>query len=109
MTAQRKPVPVEDPAGLDKLLLAAGKGCARFLEGLAEKKLGAKVNLWDGPDGLGAVLEESLKSAGVPNKRLSDLLTPRAVLKAGGVLEFAPRRPYYPNGVKRRPVRKVKR
>lgn len=92
MNAERKPVPVEDPAGLDKLLLAAGKGCARFLEGLAEKKLGTRVNLWDGVDGLGAVLEESLKSAGVPNKRLNDLVTPRLVLQQTGAIRKRPRR-----------------
>lgn len=96
MNAQRMAVPVEDPAGLDKLLLAAGKGCARFLESLAEKKLGAKVNLWDGVDGLGAILEESLKSAGVPNKRLPDLLTPRLALTQARV-------------IKRRHVRRLKR
>ncbi len=107
MSAQPKVVPVEDPAGLDKLLLAAEKGCARFLEGLTARKLGVQVNLWDGKDGLGAVLEESLKSAGVPNKRLPDLFTPRAVLEAGGVLKSAPKRGYYPNGVKRR--RRAKR
>lgn len=86
MSAQPKPVPVEDPAGLDKLLLAAGKGCARFLEGLTARKLGVQVNLWDGKDGLGAVLEESLKSAGVPNKRLPDLFTPRLVIERSGIL-----------------------
>ena len=96
MNAQRKPVPVEDPAGLDKLLLAAGKGCARFFESLAEKKLGTRLNLWDGKDGLGAVLEESLKSAGVPNKRLPDLVTPRLVLQQTGA-------------IRKRPVRRVKR
>jgi hypothetical protein len=86
MSVQPKPVPVEDPAGLDKLLLAAGKGCARFLEALAEKKLHTRVNLWDGQDGLGAILEESLKSAGVPNKRLPDLFTPRLVIERAGIL-----------------------
>ncbi len=70
-----------DPAGLDKLLLAAGKGVTRYLEGLAGQKLGRPVNFWDGPDGLGAVLGEHLKAAGVPNKRLPELLTPRLVLE----------------------------
>jgi hypothetical protein len=87
---------VEDPAGLDKVLLAAGEGCARFLESLAEKKLGTRVNLWDGKDGLGAVLGESLKSAGVPNKRLSDLFTPRLILQQTGAIH------------KLRPVRRLK-
>lgn len=80
MKPQVKPVPVEDPAGLDKLLLAAGKGIARYLEQLAGAKLGRPVQLWDGVDGLGAVLEEHLKAAGVPNKRLPELLTPRLVV-----------------------------
>jgi hypothetical protein len=88
MSGQPKftPVPKEDPAGLDKLLLAAGKGCARFLESLAQAKLGTPFNFWDGQDGLGAVLEEHLKSAGVPNKRLPELVTPRAVLEQAGVI-----------------------
>ncbi len=79
----------EDPAGLDKLLLAAGKGMARWLEGLAAQKIGRPVQLWDGPDGLGAVLEEHLKAAGVPNKRLPELLTPRAVVSA---IAYGPKR-----------------
>jgi hypothetical protein len=80
MTAQVKLVQ-NDPAGLDKLLLAAGKGIARYLENMAQVKLGQPLNLWDGKDGLGAVLEEHLQAAGVPNKRLSELLTPRLVLQ----------------------------
>ena len=79
MTA-RKPIQVQDEAGLDKLLLAAGKGVARFLEGAAQQRFRVPLNLWDGPDGLGAVLDEHLKAAGVPNKRLPELLTPRAVI-----------------------------
>ena len=85
MTAQAKPVVQDDPAGLDKLLLAAGKGIARYLENMAQVKLGQPLNLWDGKDGLGAVLEEHLQAAGVPNKRLSELLTPRLVLQNAGV------------------------
>jgi hypothetical protein len=109
VSAKSKVVVVGDPAGLDQLLLAAGKGCARFLEAALREKCGATVNIWDGKDGLGAVLEEHLSAVGVPNKRLPDLLTPRAVLEAGGVLKFAPRRPYYPNGVKRRPKNTARR
>jgi len=99
MSAQTKPVPVvqDDPAGLDKLLLAAGKGVARFLESALERKTGTKVNLWDGQDGLGMILEEQLQQAGVPNKRLPELLTPRSVLQQTGVLG------------KKRTVRRVKR
>ena len=85
MTAQAKLVAQNDPAGLDKLLLAAGKGIARYLENMAQVKLGQPLTLWDGKDGLGAVLEEHLQAAGVPNKRLSELLTPRLVLQNAGV------------------------
>lgn len=85
MMAQPKPVPVQDPAGLDQLLLAAGKGCARFLEAALREKCGATVSIWDGKDGLGAVLEEHLAAVGVPNKRLPELLTPRAILEQAGV------------------------
>lgn len=81
-----QPVPQRDPAGLDELLLAAGKGVTRFLEGLVSSKLGRPVNIWDGPDGLGAVLKEHIDAAGVPNKRLPELLTPRLVVN-----EFAPK------------------
>lgn len=80
MTAQPKPVLVQDPAGLDQLLLAAAKGCARFLEAAAKEKAGLPLNLWDGKDGLGAVLEEHLAAVGVPNKRLPELLTVREVV-----------------------------
>jgi hypothetical protein len=88
VTAKRKTVPVvtEDPAGLDKVLVAAGKGCCRFLEGLLSKQTGVPINLWDGKDGMGAILEESLKRAGVPNKRLPELVTPRAILQETGVI-----------------------
>ena len=94
MNAQAKVVVVDDPAGLDRLLLAAGKGCALFIEQLIGRKFGTRVNLWDGADGLGAILEEQLAAAGVPNKRLPDLFTPRLVLQQ------AVR--------KRRPVRRLK-
>ena len=78
--------PVRDPAGLDELLLAAGKGVTRFLEGLAASKLGRPVNLWDGADGLGAILKEHMDAAGVPNARLPELLTPRAVANQLGIV-----------------------
>jgi hypothetical protein len=96
--SQPKPVTPSDPAGLDKLLLAAGKGCARFLEGVISRKLGSPVNFWDGADGLGAILEEQLQNAGVPNKRFGELLRPRLVLDKTGVLPK-----------KKRIVRRIKR
>jgi hypothetical protein len=74
--------PVQDPAGLDQIILAAGKGVARYFERLASDKLGRPVNFWDGPDGLGAVVAEHMAAAGVPNKRLPELLTPRLVVSS---------------------------
>jgi hypothetical protein len=87
MSAQAKPIVAKDPAGLDELLLAAGKGITRYLEQIATAKLGKPIELWDGQDGLGQVLEEHLKAAGVPNKRLPELVTPRSIVN-----QFAPRK-----------------
>jgi hypothetical protein len=80
-----KPIAPPDPAGLDQLLLAAGKGVARWLEGVVSAKLQAPVNIWDGQNGLGAVLAEQLQAANVPNQRLPELLTPRLVAQYAGV------------------------
>ncbi len=77
---QKQPI-TNDPAGLDQLILAAGKGLARWAERLAGEKLGRPVTIWDGRDGLGAVLSEHLAAAGVPNKRLPELITPRAMIQ----------------------------
>lgn len=71
-----------DPAGLDQLLLAAAKGLTRFAEKVASDKLGRPVAIWDGTDGLGAVLGEHIAAAGIPNKRLPELVTPRLVTDA---------------------------
>ncbi len=72
----------KDPAGLDSLLMATGQGIARWLEGATQAKTGIPVTIWDGKDGLGAILREHLDAAGVPNKRLPELVTPRSVLTA---------------------------
>ncbi len=84
------PAPVKDPAGLDQLLLAAAKGLTRYAERLAGDKLGRPVMIWDGADGLGAVLNEHIAAAGIPNKRLPELVTPRSI--SGAVFGPAPRR-----------------
>jgi hypothetical protein len=89
MSAKRKVqvVVAEDPAGLDKVLLATGKGLSRFLESLIEKRIGRPVNIWDGKDGLGAVLEEQFKGMGIPNKRFFEVVTPRSVLEQSGFVK----------------------
>ena len=71
-----------NPAGLDQLLLAAAKGLTRYAERAAAQKLGTSVNIWDGDNGLGAVMAEHLQAAGVPNLTLPQIVTPRAVVTA---------------------------
>ncbi len=83
----KKPQAAKDPAGLDQIILSACQGCARYLEGAVSAKLGRPVSIWDGVDGLGAVLQEHIAAAGVPNKRFFDVLTPRAIVR-----EISPRR-----------------
>jgi len=73
-------VPREDPAGLDKLLLALGESCARWAEAKVAR-LGVRVELWEGKDGLGAVVQEQIKAHGIPNKRFQELVTPRAIVE----------------------------
>ncbi len=80
LNAARKLVTSPDPAGLDKLILAAGEGVARWAEGVLASR-GVTVNIWDGRNGLGAVLGEHIEAAGIPNKRAHELLTPRAVVE----------------------------
>jgi hypothetical protein len=92
MKAAPKVVPPVDPAGLDQLLLAAARGVTRFVEVKVAQNFGRPVNLWDGPDGLGAVLDESLRNAGIPNKRLPELVTPRSILQGTRVIPSRPRR-----------------
>jgi hypothetical protein len=89
MSVQAKLVVQDDPAGLDKLLLAAAKAITLSWETLVAARTGKPLSLWDGKDGVGAVMEEYLQARGVPNKRLSELLTPRLVLQNAGV---APKR-----------------
>jgi hypothetical protein len=96
-----KPIAPPDPAGLDQLLLAAGKGVARWLEGVVSNKLQTPFNIWDGANGLGAVLDEHLKAANVPNRRLPELLTPRLVAQSLG---FNPPKPNFgKRNIKRTP------
>lgn len=74
--------PAEDPAGLDQLLLAVFRTGCSIIETQLSNKTGTQVKLWGGKDGLGAVIEEHIKRAGIPNKRLPELVTPRSVIEA---------------------------
>lgn len=80
------PVRREDPAGLDKLLLAVAQAGARWAEQKAAA-LGVTLNLWDGENGLQSVVVDAIKQHGIPNKRFQELVTPRLVAENVGVLK----------------------
>jgi len=69
----------EDPAGADKVVLAAAKAGTQWVEGLLHRAFGLEVDLWNGPNGAGAVVQEAVINAGIPNKRFHEFVTPRAV------------------------------
>jgi hypothetical protein len=76
---------LEDPAGLDKLLLAAARSGVACVEAYAAQH-GVTVDLWNGPDGAEAVLTEALEERQVPNQRFSALVTPRSVAQGLGLI-----------------------
>jgi hypothetical protein len=78
--------PVDDPAGLDKLLLAAAHSGIRYLEQFATSR-GVTVDLWSGPNGAGAVLEQAIRERGVPNKRFAELVNPRTIAEGVGLVK----------------------
>lgn len=84
-----KPVPIsaENPQlRLDILLLRLAEAGARWAEYRAATVLKVPVSLWDGPGGVGAVLEQKLDELGVPREQL----TPATVARIAG---FIGRRP----------------
>ena len=81
-----QPVPVEDPAGLDKLLLAAARSGIGYLEQFARSR-GVNVDLWNGPNGAGAVLEQAIAEKGVPNQRFTALVNPRSIAEHVGLVK----------------------
>lgn len=85
------PVLKEDPAGLDKLLLAFGKGIHDFAKAKASNH-GVHFDVWSGKDGLEETLKAVMKDCKVPNKRLSELFTPRSIAERAGVLRNSKRR-----------------
>jgi hypothetical protein len=80
-----KPI-VEDSAGLDKLLLSAAQSGVRYLESFALSR-GVAVDLWNGPNGAGAVLEQAISERGVPNKRFTALVNPRSIAEEIGLVK----------------------
>jgi hypothetical protein len=85
------PLQREDPAGLDKLLLALGKAAHDFVQAKAAQR-GVKFDLWNGKDGLAKTLEALIKAHKIPNKRFAELVTPRSIAENTGVLKPKRRR-----------------
>lgn len=78
MKSNLKRMPVEDPAGFDKVLLAVGRAAVGWAESKV-RNLGFNLDLWNGEDGVGAVVEQALKEQGIPNKRFTALVNPRVI------------------------------
>lgn len=63
---------------LDILLLHCGEAVARWAERKAWIKLGMPLNLWDGPDGVRAVLESKIQELEI-DQPISPLMLARRV------------------------------
>jgi hypothetical protein len=77
---------LEDPAGLDKLLLAAAHSGVEYIEAYAAQH-GIKVDLWNGPNGAEEVLMQAIEEHRVPNQRFAALVTPRSVAEGLGLIK----------------------
>ena len=75
----------EDPAGLDKVLLAAGKAAHDFVVAKAAR-FGIHLDWWNGKNGLQAVIQDAIREHEIPNKRFPELVSPRSLAEKAGVL-----------------------
>lgn len=80
------PLKKEDPAGADKVVLAAAEAATHWLEAILTTYSRMPIDLWNGPNGLRGVLEEAVKNAGVPNKRFAGIVTPRLIAEKAGIV-----------------------
>jgi hypothetical protein len=84
-----KPTPVRnidarDPSGrVDVLLLRLGEAACRWAERKAFVKLGLRLNLWDGPEGLKSVVETKIDEVGIPREKL----TPQLMAEYAGFIK----------------------
>lgn len=83
--------PQNDPAGLDRLILAVGKA-AHDLVAAKAAKMGVALNVWDGENGLQGVIQDVIREKRIPNKRLPDLVSPRSIAENIGVLKPKPKK-----------------
>ena len=78
--------PIVDPAGLDKVLLAAGKAAHDFVMGKAAR-FGIRLDWWSGENGLEAVIQDAIREHEIPNKRFPELVSPRSIAERAGVVK----------------------
>lgn len=87
---QMKPV---DPAGLDQVLVAAARAAVQWADrrlGQSGFRLELETRLFNGEDGLGAVIQRAAQEHGVPNQRFPELLKsirPMQVAERVGLLK----------------------
>ena len=81
--AEKQPVPISDPAGrLDILLLRLAEAGTRWAETKLQSVVRIPVNLWDGPGGVGVVLEAKIDELGIPREKLN----PATIAKGVGFI-----------------------
>jgi hypothetical protein len=82
----------ENPAGLDKVLLAGLKaGHDSVLRQFS--MMGIRLpDLWSGPDGVGAVMGQVFREQGVPNQQFGELVTPRKLAERAGLIRCPKKR-----------------
>lgn len=76
----------EDPAGADKVVLAAAEAATHWLENLLTTYSRLPIDLWNGPQGLRGVITQAVEQARVPNKRFAEIVTPRLIAEKAGIV-----------------------
>ena len=85
-------LPKPDPTlRLDVLITELGRAGCDWLAGKIRTRTGLTVNLWDGPGGLGEVVDRKLEDLGVPREKLTPalvceglgLVKPKRIRRAG--------------------------
>ncbi len=79
-------VRLEDPAGLDKLLLAVGKVAHDFVAAKAAR-FGVRLDWWGGADGLENVIHSAIEQHKIPNRRFQEIVSPRIIAESTGLLK----------------------
>ena len=91
---QVTPIPLQpkDPAGADRVVLAAAEAVTHWAESLIFRYAGVPLDLWNGNNGLRGVVEEAVEVAGIPNKRFGEIVNPRTVAQQLNIVPMPKRR-----------------